>query len=88
MIIFNYFLDEIIIQCIVDETNRYYLQNPLVEHQHISKWQNVASFEMYTLLAITMLTGLIDKNRIRDDWNTDPLLVIPIFSQHFARNRY
>ena len=63
---FQLFFDETIMQCIVDETNRYYLQNPVVERQHMSNWRNVTSIEMHTFPAITMLTGLIDKNRIRD----------------------
>ena len=85
---FQLFFDETIMQHIVDETNRYYSQNPLGERQHMSNWQNVTSIEMYTFLAITMLIGLIDKSRIRDYWNTDPLLSTPIFGQYFTRNRY
>jgi hypothetical protein len=41
-------------------------QNPVGERQDMSNWQNVTSIEMYTFFAITMLTGLIDKNRIQD----------------------
>ena len=81
---FQLFLDETIMKCIVDETNRYYLQNPVSERQHMSNWQNVTSVEMYTFIAITMLTGLVEKNRIQDYWSTDPLLITPIFGQYFA----
>jgi hypothetical protein len=63
---FQLFFDETMMQRVVDETNRYYLQNPVGERQHMSNWQNVTSIEMYTFFAITMLTGLIDKNRIQD----------------------
>ena len=84
---FQLFLDETIMKCIVDETNRYYLQNPVSERQHMSNWQNVTSVEMYTFIAITMLTGLVEKNRIQDYWGTDPLLITPIFGQYFTRNR-
>ena len=73
---------------IVDETNRYYLQNPVSERQHMSNWQNVTSVEMYTFIAITMLTGLIGKNRLQDYWSTDPLLITPIVGQYLTRNRY
>ena len=66
-------------QRIIDEINHYYLQNPMGERQHMSNWQNVTSAEMFTFLAITMLTGLVHKNRIRDYWSTDPLLSTPIF---------
>ena len=72
----------------VVEANRYYLQDPMGEWQHMSNWQNVTFVEMYTFLAITMLTGLIHKNRIRDYWNTNPLLSTLIFGQYFTRNRY
>ena len=73
---------------IVDETNRYYLQNPVSERQHMSNWQNVTSVETYTFIAITMLTGLIEKNIIQDYWSTDPLLITLTFGQYFTRNRY
>ena len=81
---FQLFLDETIMKCIVDETNRYYLQNPVSERQHMSNWQNVTSFEMYTFIVIIMLTGLVEKNRIQDYWSTDPLLITPIFGQYFT----
>ena len=58
------------------------------EREHMSNWQNVTFAEMYTFLAITMLTGLVHKNRIRDYWSTDPLMSTPIFGQYFKRNRY
>ncbi len=58
------------------------------KRQHMSNWQNVTSIEMSTFLAITMLTGLIDKNKIRDYWSIYPLLATPVFTQCFTRNRY
>ena len=85
---FQLFFDESIMQSTVDETNRYNLQNPVVERRHMSNWQNVTSFEMHTFLVIKMLTGLVDKNTIRDYWSTDRLLATPIFSQYFTRNRH
>ena len=85
---FQLFFDENMMQHIVDETNRYYSQNPAGERQHMSNWHDVTSMEIHTFLAITMLTGLINKNRIQDYWSTDPLLSTPIFSQYFTRNRY
>jgi hypothetical protein len=63
---FQLFFDETTIQRIADETNRYYLQNPMSERQHMSNWQNVNLVEVYVFPGITMLTGLIDKNRSRD----------------------
>jgi hypothetical protein len=45
---FQLFFDETMMQRVVDETNRYYLQNPVGERQHMSNWQNVTSIEMYT----------------------------------------
>ena len=63
---FKLFFNDTIMQRIVDETNRFYLQNPMGERQHLSNWQNVTFAEMYAFLALTMLTGLVHKNRIRD----------------------
>ena len=45
----------------------------------MSRWQNVTFAEMYRFLAITVLTGLVHKNRIRDYWSTDPLPSTPVF---------
>ena len=85
---FPLFFDETITKRIVDETNGYYSQNPVSERQHMSNWQNMTSVEMYTFIAVTMLTGVIEKNRIQVYWNTDPLLITSIFGQYFTRNRY
>ena len=82
------FFDETLVQRIVDETNLYYSQNLVGERQYMSHWQNASATEMYTFLAITMLTGLMSKERIRDYWSTDPLLSTPILRQCFTRNRY
>ena len=40
---FQLFFDETIMKRKVDEINRYYLQNPVSELQHMSNWQNVTS---------------------------------------------
>ena len=85
---FKLFLKETTMQRIVDETNPYYLQNPMGAREHMSSWKNATFAEMHTFLAITMLTGLVHKNRIRDYWSTDLLLSTTIFSQYFSRNRY
>ena len=85
---FKLFFNDTIMERIVDETNRCYIQNPMGERQYMSNWQNVTFAEMYTFLAITMPTGLVYKNRIRDYWSTDPLLSTPIFGQYFTRNWY
>lgn len=52
------------------------------DRQHMSSWEDVASVEMYTFLAITMLTGIIRKISINDYWSTDSLLFTPIFGQY------
>uniref|UniRef100_A0A914DHD3 PiggyBac transposable element-derived protein domain-containing protein n=1 Tax=Acrobeloides nanus TaxID=290746 RepID=A0A914DHD3_9BILA len=85
---FQLFFDEILMQLIADETNRYQSQNPIGERQHMSSWKDVTLDEIYVFFAITMLTGLIEKNRIEDYWSTDPLKDTPIFREYFARDRY
>ena len=85
---FKLFFNDTIMQRIDDETNYYYLQNPMDKCQHMSSWQSVTFAEMFAFLAITMLTGLVHKNRIRDYWSTDPLLSTPIFGQYFTRAQH
>jgi hypothetical protein len=63
---FETFVDEAIVNHIVEETNRYQLQNPVGERQHMGSWTDVSFPEMYSFLATIMLTGILPKNRIRD----------------------
>ena len=63
---FQLFFDDNMMQRILNETNLYYSQNLVDDRQHPSNWQDVISIEMYTFLAITMLTGIIRKNTIND----------------------
>lgn len=83
----NYF-DNNVVDIIVEETNRYYEQNPVGERQKMIEWTNVSRNEIYTFLAITMLMGNVRKSQISDYWCTNPLISTPIFSQYFSRNRY
>jgi hypothetical protein len=85
---FEAFIDEAMVNHIVEETNRYQLQNPVGERQNMASWKDTSLPEMYSFLAIIMLTGILPKNRIRDYWSTDNLLSTPIFSQIFTRNRF
>ena len=45
---FQLFFNDTIMQRIVDETNHYYLQNPMGELRHMSNWQNMTSAEKCT----------------------------------------
>lgn len=44
--------------------------------------------EMYIFFATTILMGLNQKNRIKDYWSTDKLMITSIFGELFTRNRY
>ena len=67
-------------QRILDETNRYYLQNRAGECEYTSNWQNMPSIEMDKFLVITILTELFDKY-----WS---IAVYTYFWSIFIRNRH
>lgn len=51
---------------IVEETNRYQIQNPIRPRDNMVSWVSVASNEMYKFFATTMLMGIIQKPRLKD----------------------
>jgi len=84
---FRWFFDEEMIQFIVDQTNLYQRQNPLLEQRNMASWTDVSIDEMYAILALTMLTELVNKNCVQDYWSTDPLIQTPFIAKIFTRNR-
>ncbi|XP_064082547.1 piggyBac transposable element-derived protein 4-like isoform X2 [Macrobrachium nipponense] len=88
---FRLFMDDEVVQIMVDETNRYHAQRvadrPLVVGRS-KAWQDVSLREMVVFLAITLLMPHVAKHRIRDYWSTDMYIHTPVFSQNMSRDRY
>ena len=66
--------DEDIFQVIVDETNRYALQNPPGKRY---KWYNTCIDEIKLFLGIIIAMGLHKLPRLEDYWSSDSLLGVP-----------
>lgn len=92
---FQLFIDDELIDLIVQETNRYYqfIGNqrqglPLAPHSKMRRWHDTTGREVYTFLALTLLMAHIKKHMVRDYWNKDPLLSTPVFPKYMVRDRY
>ena len=82
------FFDDDLMKIIVEETNRYRLQNGKGPSRKTANWYPTTKEEMYIFLATTMLMGINPKAKIKDYWSTDLLVLTPIFSKMFTRNKY
>ncbi|KAK6301238.1 hypothetical protein J4Q44_G00293360 [Coregonus suidteri] len=89
---FKLFLDEDLVESVVQETNRY--SHELKEKTapgvkgKLSKWVNTTINEMYTFLVTVLLMGLVKKGCMRDYWTTDPMLQTPFFQTLFSQDRF
>ncbi|KAJ8976673.1 hypothetical protein NQ317_004756 [Molorchus minor] len=82
---FLLFINPEVVELVVQETNRYALENKENTKQ---KWKDTTENEMYVFLAVMLLTARHGKNNIKEHWSTDALLHTPIFSQVMPRNRW
>jgi hypothetical protein len=82
-----------LVQLIVDETNRYAQQEisksmrPHTFCSRIWKWEDVMVYEMYMVLALFMLIGIIQKPTLRSFYTKNPLLFTPICSKTLPLER-
>jgi hypothetical protein len=74
-----------LVQLIVDETNRYAQQEisksirPHTCRSRFRKWEDVTVEEMYVVLALIMLTGIVQKPTLRSYYSKNRLLYTPFF---------
>ena len=80
--------DNELMQKIVEETNNYQQQNAASNVEKTAAWYSTNVEELYIFFATAVLMGLNQKNRIKDYWSTDKLIITPIFEKIFTRNRY
>jgi hypothetical protein len=87
---FENVFDIVLVQLIVDETNRHAQQEilksirPLTFCSRIRKWEDVTADEMYVVLALFMLIGIIQKPTFRSYYTRNRLLFIPFFSETYS----
>ena len=76
---FEVFFDQNLLEQIVNETNKYQLSSigsGFSSHQEA--WSNTNVPIMYSFFAIIMLMAHTNKNRLKDYWSLDPLIITPI----------
>ncbi|MGL5707887.1 MAG: transposase [Aeromonas sp.] len=84
------FIGSDILEYIVAETNKYYVQNTQKYKvaKKTKKWIDVTVSEIRKFFALIIIMGLVRKVKINDYWSTNPLIETPIFSKTMTRNRF
>ena len=85
---FHLYFDQTLMEIIASETNRYHLQNSKNTSSHAAPWVDTNIDEMYVFLTTTMLMTHVKKHKIQEYWSTDQLIMTPVFSHIFSRDRY
>jgi hypothetical protein len=93
MSVFENIFDIALAQLIVDKTNGYAQQEisksikPLTFHSRIQKWEDVTVDEMYVVLALFMLIGIVQKPTLRSYYAKNRLLFTPYFPETLPLER-
>jgi hypothetical protein len=91
---FQLFLDDDLIDLLVEQTNIYanqYLQQhqeDLRPRSRAKQWKDTNREEIITFLALTLLMGILKKPEYQMYWAKDPLLHTPFFSATMTREKY
>ena len=87
------FFDDELVELIVRETNTYAAQkiqarsfNPL--RSRMRDWKPVTKDEMYVVLALFMLMGIIQKPKLRSYFSKNCILATPIFGSIISMDRF
>jgi len=91
--VFKMFFDDELVELIVCETNTYATQKiqarsfiPL--HSRMRDWKPVTKDEMFVVLALFMLMGIIQKPTLRSYFSKNYILVTPIFGFIISMDRF
>jgi len=89
---FEQFLNEDVVNCIVEETNKYAEQfmssHSLSKRSRANSWCPVNNDEMKKFIGLIFSMGLVKKPKIEDYWTTDPLFATPGFRAVLSRDRF
>ena len=84
---FELFLDNDMVDRIVEETNRYACQERSAQN-HLSPWSEVAREDILAFISMNIAMGIISLPSIRDYWSNEPLMAHPWFGTVMSRNRF
>lgn len=83
--VFRIFLDQILTQLIVGETNRYASE---MSSQTKTVWKYVGIDEVMCYLAIVLMMGVVKKPSVKSYWSTEALFSTPYFATVMSRNQF
>lgn len=89
---FRLFFDENMINCIVQETNRY--ANNHIETARLTpssrslKWNDITNEEMNKFIGFLLLQGLVQKPVERWFWSKRPIITTPFFGKIMSQQQY
>jgi Transposase IS4 len=92
--VFKKFMNEEIIDMIVNGSNEYSLSQRYMEKfakrkKRDGTWNKVITGnDIYIWLAVTILTAIHNKQQLKDCWAKDDFLATPIFAKIMSRDRY
>lgn len=81
---YSLFLDDVIIQLLVEETNRYaseLLKSVVSPYLRLKNWEKVSHTEMKTFLGIIMGMGLCPQPSIASYWKTNNIIYISQYTE-------
>lgn len=79
---FEHFVDDDLIDHIVEETNQY------ADQKNRSIWHPMTSAELRVFLGLIILQSVVKKPEIRQYWSKNPLLVTPFFPKCISNKRF
>lgn len=89
---FRYFIDNEIIELMVNETNTYAQQTienaNLSRHSRLRKWKDVPAKEIETYLGVTFWMGLNKISKITDYWSKKLIMCGNKVKSFMSRNRF
>ncbi len=53
----------------------------MLPHSRYLQWVDVTFNEFYTFIAMALMMGIVEKEKIRDYWSTDVMIQTPLFSK-------
>jgi hypothetical protein len=92
--IFEQFFDTDIVQKIVTETNYYAEQfknsrgEIFSKRSKVKEWQHMTAEEIYVLLALFMLMGIVQRPSLRLYFSQNQLLAMPVFGSVILLDRF
>ncbi|XP_047499502.1 piggyBac transposable element-derived protein 4-like [Penaeus chinensis] len=85
--IYSHFITPKLMDCLVQETNRYYHQQPAPPSSHKRNWHNTSREELHAYFGLWLLMDLHPRSDIEMYWQ-DPIFYQPMFPKTMSLDRF